>query len=92
MIVDVRGVEKRFGAEHALGPIDLEFAPGTALRGIAVSFCTRDAAGFTEAHLADSLLGGRIEQVGHFLPVRGDELAVDVDRVDGAHGAPPLGW
>ena len=30
----------------------VEFAPGTALRGIAVSFCTRAAAGFTEAHLS----------------------------------------
>lgn len=30
----------------------VEFAPGTALRGIAVSFCTRGAGGFTEAHLS----------------------------------------
>jgi osmoprotectant transport system ATP-binding protein len=29
VIVDVRDVEKRFGAERALGPISLVFAPGT---------------------------------------------------------------
>ncbi|HEX4459911.1 MAG TPA: ATP-binding cassette domain-containing protein [Polyangia bacterium] len=28
-MVEVRGLTKRFGAEHALGPIDLVFAPGT---------------------------------------------------------------
>jgi adenylate cyclase len=30
----------------------VEFAPGTALQGIAVSFCTRDVSGFTEGHLS----------------------------------------
>ena len=43
-----------------------------------------------QAHLCDLLLGGGVEQVKQLLPVRGDELAVDVDRVDGAHSAPPL--
>ena len=36
--------------DYALHIVD--FAPGTALRGIAVSFCTRVAAGFTDEDLS----------------------------------------
>lgn len=38
------------GVDYALHIV--EFAPGTALRGVGVSFCTRAAAGFTEADLS----------------------------------------
>jgi adenylate cyclase len=38
------------GSDYAVHIIG--FAPGTALRGVAVSFCTRKATGFDDAHLA----------------------------------------
>ncbi|MWV21975.1 adenylate/guanylate cyclase domain-containing protein [Methylobacterium sp. 2A] len=58
--LDAPGLEADFPVLRALGAqggVDyilhiVEFAPGTALRGIAVSFCTREGAGFTAAHLA----------------------------------------
>lgn len=58
--LDAPGLAVDFPVLNALGAqggVDYvlhiaEFAPGTALRGIAVSFCTRAAAGFTGADLA----------------------------------------
>ncbi len=46
----LRALRAEGGVDYALHIVG--FAPGTALRGIAVSFCTRDAAGFTDAHLS----------------------------------------
>ena len=42
--------------------------------------------GVAEANLADLFLGRGIEQRRSVVAVRDDESAVDVDRVDGAHG------
>lgn len=58
--LDAPGLESDFPVLRALGGqggVDyalhlVEFAPGTALRGVAVSFCTRLAAGFADAHLS----------------------------------------
>ncbi|MBP1178725.1 adenylate/guanylate cyclase domain-containing protein [Methylobacterium sp. PvR107] len=46
----LRALGAQGGTDYALHIV--AFAPGTALRGIAVSFCTREAAGFTDAHLS----------------------------------------
>ncbi|MHB2207240.1 adenylate/guanylate cyclase domain-containing protein [Methylobacterium sp. CM6257] len=58
--LDAPGVEVDFpilrtlraegGSDYAVHLVG--FAPGTALRGVAISFCTRAAFGFTEAHFA----------------------------------------
>src|SRR5258708_39764786 len=46
--------------------------------------------GVAEANLADLFLGRGIEQRRSVVAVRRDESAVDVDRVDGAHGITPF--
>ncbi len=46
----LRALGSQGGVDYALHIV--EFAPGTALRGIAISFCTRLPAGFTDAHLS----------------------------------------
>jgi hypothetical protein len=43
-----------------------------------------------QGDVADDGLGGGIDEFGDFLPMGGDESAVDVDPVDGVHG-PNLG-
>lgn len=46
----LRTLRSEGGTDYAVHIVG--FAPGTALRGVAVSFCTRAGAGFTPAHLA----------------------------------------
>ncbi|MCJ2134758.1 adenylate/guanylate cyclase domain-containing protein [Methylobacterium sp. J-026] len=46
----LRDLGSQGGVDYALHIV--EFAPGTALRGIAISFCTRLPAGFTDADLS----------------------------------------
>ncbi|MCJ2067875.1 adenylate/guanylate cyclase domain-containing protein [Methylobacterium sp. J-030] len=46
----LRSLRAEGGTDYAVHIVG--FAPGTALRGVAVSFCTRAQAGFAEAHFA----------------------------------------